>query len=268
LESTLLVILCTGAAVGFLGGYSGIGGAPILVAILVIFLGYDQLHAQGVVTAAMLGPVNLLGVLIMWDRVRLQWMNILISLLAYGVFSYYGAAYAYLVPKQLLAVSFGILLVLLGLNDMLGGYRLGKSAPKAPLNPDGATLGTSALIPLHPLSVFVVGIVVGFFGGFFGIGAGVLMVPIYTSLMGMHKDDARALSLAVLLPPVAAGAAWKYHQEGAIDWSLAAVIFIAYFSTNYFGAKMGRRHSTRQFKIYFGFVMLLMGLAYFSKLIF
>ncbi len=267
MDINLLSIIFTGALVGFLGGYSGVGGAPILIAILVIFFGFDQLYAQGIMTAVMLGPMTLLGVVAMWDRVKVQGPYILTSIIAYGIFSYFGAAFAHLIPKHFLSISFGILLILLGLYDLIGS-RMPKVNYSIPLNPKGTTILPNAFIPTNMLTINIVGILVGFFGGFFGIGAGVFMVPVFTSLMGIHKDDARALSLAVLLPPVGAGAAFKYHQVVGINWQLALIIFIAYFSTNYFGAKLGRKHSPKQFKFYFGLVMLLMGLAYLSRLIF
>jgi uncharacterized membrane protein YfcA len=264
-DYNLLAIAITGAVVGFLGGYSGVGAAPILIAILVIFFGFDQLSAQGVMTAAMLGPMTLLGVVAMWDRVKLQWPYILSSILAYAIFSYFGADFAHEIPPKYLNIAFGSLLVLLGLNDLIAS-RNSRAQGNDGLNPKGTTISAKAIIPTNMLTINIVGIFVGFFGGFFGIGAGVFMVPFYTTFMGIHKDDARALSLAVLLPPVGIGAAIKYNQNSSIDWTLAAIIFAAYFATNYFGAKLGRKHSPKQFKFYFGLLMLLMGIAYFSRL--
>lgn len=51
-EELLLVI--AGIIVGFMGGFAGIGGAPFLVAFLVLVLGYPQLVAQGNVLTVML----------------------------------------------------------------------------------------------------------------------------------------------------------------------------------------------------------------------
>jgi uncharacterized protein len=266
-DYNLIGIILTGAAVGFIGGYSGVGGAPIMIAILVVFFGFEQLNAQGIMTAAMLGPMTLLGVVAMWDRVKLQWPYILSSVVSYGVFSYFGAGYAHEIPKMALNISFGILLLFLGGYDLLGS-QIARLNIISKLSATKTTVAPNAPIPTNMLTINIVGIIVGFFGGFFGIGAGVFMVPIYTSLMGIHKDDARAISLAVLLPPVGIGAAMKYNQETTIDWTLAAIIFAAYFATNYFGAVLGRKHSPKQFKFYFGLVMLLMGVAYFSRLLF
>lgn len=238
-----------------------------MIAVLVVFFGFEQLYAQGIMTAVMLGPMNLMGVIHMWDRIKLQWPYIISSIISYAIFSYFGAYYAHAIPKMALNISFGVLLLFLGLYDLLGSRRPGMNLVTN-LNPTRTTVAPGAILPTNLLTINIVGIVVGFFGGFFGIGAGVFMVPFYTSIMGIHKDDARAISLAVLLPPVGIGAAIKYNQEASIDWKLAAIIFLAYFATNYFGARLGRLHSQKQFKFYFGLIMLLMGIAYFSRLLF
>ena len=47
-----------------------------------------------------------------------------------------------------------------------------------------------------------------------------------TELFGVHKDDARTLSLLILLPPVSIGAIVKYESENSVDWAMAGVMFI------------------------------------------
>ena len=86
------------------------------------------------------------------------------------------------------------------------------------------------------------------------------MVPILISAVGLHKDDARALSLAILLPPVSIGAVLEYHHHGGIDWQAAGVILVAYMLTNFPGAALGRRHKTQLFLRVTGAALLILGL--------
>ena len=113
---------------------------------------------------------------------------------------------------------------------------------------------------IKPLWMLLVGAGTGVIGGLFGIGAGVLMIPIFMGIFNLKKNFARALSLAILLPPVSLGAFIKYYQEGAVDWMIALVLFISYFVANYFGARKGSQSSTKNFtKIYaivLGFIAL------------
>merc|ERR1712048_655801 len=93
--------------------------------------------------------------------------------------------------------------------------------------------------PMNYYTSFGVGCVIGLVGGFFGIGAGVLKVPIFTELFGITKDDARTLSLLILLPPVSVGAVIKYAMEDDIDWYMTLVLLASYMAANSPGAKKG-----------------------------
>lgn len=127
-------------------------------------------------------------------------------------------------------------------------------------NPNGPTVFPGYRIPFNYYTVGAIGALVGLFGGMFGIGAGVLMVPIFTELCGLHKDDARTISLMILLPPVSIGAIIVYAKKGAVDWILATVLFVMYFISNWFGGKKGRKASIQGFKNYMGLMLACMGI--------
>jgi len=249
--------LVLGLVGGFLGGYAGIAGAPLLIALMVLVLGWEQHAAQGTILAVMLGPMTLFGLVAMRHRLRPLRYYILAGVLVYMVASYAGAWAAFRVPDRLLSLTFMVLLFGLGVRHLLARPVEGGQ----PLNPHGLTVTHPRLAP-RPVWVILVCIGVGVIGGFWGIGAGVLMVPLFMGLFGAHKDDARTLSLAILLPPVSLGAAVVYHQQGAIRWDIAGLIFAGYMATNYFGARLGGRHDHATFARWFGLVMLLLGLSY------
>lgn len=248
------VLSALSIAVGFIGGYAGIGGAPILVAAMVMCLGFDQHLAQGTVLAVMLGPMSLAGVVVMWDRVRLLLRPIIAGVAAYAVCSNLGARIAFAMASQPLEALFGVLLVGLGAHYIWRSRNL-----ESPTLTAAKPAVTTSLIPFNSWTVCAASGVIGVAGGLFGIGAGVLLVPVLVSLFGLHKDDARSLSLAILLPPVSIGAVIEYQHHGKIDWPAAALIFAAYFATNYFGAKVGRKHSPRRFLRALGALLLLLG---------
>jgi uncharacterized protein len=256
----LLLLFITGALFGYIGGYAGIGGAPFLISFSTIVLGLSQYEAQGTILAVMLGPMSLFSVIVMWDRVKILKWYIFSGVLSYAVFSYFGALGAYTVSEFSLKMLFGFLLLSIGIVNLYVSRNMTKI--DQPLHPDTITVSDAA-VPVNIYSITILGIITGLFGGFFGIGAGVLMMPVFISVFGMHKDDARALSLAILLPPVSIGAAVKYHSAGAINVKIALIIFFAYFITNYFGAKQGKRHSSRKFRKYFGIILIFLGLSYF-----
>jgi len=245
---TILLLFLLGCLVGFIGGYAGIGGAPFLVVFLVAALGMSQYAAQGTVLAVMLGPMSLLAVLSLWKQVKPNLMIIAIGVLMYAAMSYCGACAAYMLREDILKMLFAFLLIALGLYNM---YRSRTSFSQ-----------TQTVQQIGLVQMVLVGGFIGVVGGLFGIGAGVLMVPIFINIFHMDKDEARAISLAILLPPVSIGAVIKYHEMGAIQWEYALAIFTGYFLLNYFGGKKAAGHNLQKFKLYFGIILVLLGLSY------
>ncbi|MDP6944689.1 MAG: sulfite exporter TauE/SafE family protein, partial [Myxococcota bacterium] len=147
-----LTLLLFGGIVGFTGGYAGIGGAPFLVAGLVLALGRDQHLAQGTILAVMLGPMSLPGVLVMRDRVRLMLPHIAAGVGTYAVFSNLGARLAYGLGHRALTLAFAGLLMALGLHYVA---RKRREADGQALTPDRATVLGRGVIPFTVTSVAI-----------------------------------------------------------------------------------------------------------------
>lgn len=244
-----------GLLVGFVGGYAGIGGAPILIFLLGTFLSYPQHQAQGTVLAIMLGPMTLPAMWVMKDRLRRLLRYIVVSFLAYAGFSYLGAFFAYEFSSRELHLLFAAVLGILGLLSFLSARLCSRRTNEyedCQTRQVSLNVGTMALL----------GAAVGVVGGLFGIGAGVLMVPLLICWFRMDKDDARAISLAILLPPVSLGAVIKYSAMDDILWPMAGVGFAAYLASNYFGAKLGRAHRPDQFHWVMSILMVVLAFIY------
>jgi len=69
------------------------------------------------------------------------------------------------------------------------------------------------------------GFVAGIFAGLFGVGGGILFVPLLVAL-GLGQLDAEATSLLAILPTVAAGT-WRQHRYGNVDWRSAGVLGVS-----------------------------------------
>ena len=69
----------------------------------------------------------------------------------------------------------------------------------------------------------VLGLLAGVFAGLFGVGGGILFVPMLIALFGLDQVDAEATSLLAILPVVAAGT-WRQHGYGNVRWRAAAII--------------------------------------------
>jgi uncharacterized membrane protein YfcA len=245
----MILELLLGLIVGFISGLSGIGGAPFIILGLSLF-GFSQHSAQGTSLALMLAPLTIFAVIHLWKYIKKYTLYITISVIIYMLTSYVGAYFAYMFNDKILASLFSILLILIGLYSIFR-YKF-FSIEKT--NKD-ITI-TSFII----LSIFA-----GFLGGFFGIGAGVIIVPFLINVYHINKNEARAISLAILLPPVSIGAVLLYDSYNDIVWSAVLVLLIAYLISNYFGAVYGSKINDKHFNTLVGIILVLSGIINIAK---
>jgi uncharacterized protein len=91
------------------------------------------------------------------------------------------------------------------------------------------------LIPL------IIGVLAGTASGLFGIGGGVLIVPMLIFFYKFPQHSATATSLVALLLPVGILGVWQYYNKGHIDMShvkVGALIAVGMFAGALFGARI------------------------------
>ncbi|MBX3117412.1 MAG: sulfite exporter TauE/SafE family protein, partial [Cryobacterium sp.] len=66
------------------------------------------------------------------------------------------------------------------------------------------------------LRLVLIGLVVGFFSGLFGVGGGIVLVPLLISFAGFDHRQASATSLAAVLLTAIAGMV-AYASHGSVD---------------------------------------------------
>ena len=71
--------------------------------------------------------------------------------------------------------------------------------------------------------IVALGFVGGTIAGMFGVGGGLLFVPVLAFGYGLGQVPAEATSLLAILPTVVAGT-WRHHRYGNVRWRPAAVI--------------------------------------------
>jgi len=69
----------------------------------------------------------------------------------------------------------------------------------------------------------ILGVVGGVLSGLFGVGGGILFVPVLVLVLGLTQVHAEATSLLAILPTVIAGA-WQQHRYGNVDRRAALLI--------------------------------------------
>lgn len=111
-----------GIAAGFLGGLFsglfGIGGATIIIPVLVLFLGYSQHQAQGTALASLLLPVGILAVLRYYYSGNVVVDVALYIGLGFLVGGLIGAVIAQPIPGSMLKKLFALYLIGIGIKMM------------------------------------------------------------------------------------------------------------------------------------------------------
>ena len=120
-------------------------------------------------------------------------------------------------------------------------------------------------IPLNDLiflavSLVAAGAVTGLLAGLFGVGGGILMVPILVLLFGREQHLAQGTSLAVMLPLSIAGMA-RYAAKGNVEWTTAIMLAIgAVIGITFLGTPFAHHLEGSVLRKLFGVLMMLTGL--------
>ena len=82
----------------------------------------------------------------------------------------------------------------------------------------------------------VLGVVAGVLSGLFGVGGGILFVPILTWI-GLTQLHAEASSLIAIIPTVLVGV-WRHQRYGNVRWRAAAILGVASIAAAVGGAQV------------------------------
>ena len=107
----------------------------------------------------------------------------------------------------------------------------------------------------------LIGLISGVIAGVFGVGGGILIVPLLVIFAGFSQHAATGTSLAVLLPPVGLGAVLQYYRQGQVDIRAALIIALCLFLGAWVSARVATRVPDAMLKLAFGIFMTLVGIS-------
>jgi len=112
--------------------------------------------------------------------------------------------------------------------------------------------------------LILIGMVAGIFGGIFGVGGAIVMIPAMVYFLGVDQHTAQGTSLAVMLPPIGLFAAYNYYKAGQVNIWYAVIISVSFMIGGYFGSKIALNLPEQLMKKVFAVFLILVAL----KLIF
>ena len=112
----------------------------------------------------------------------------------------------------------------------------------------------------------MIGLMAGVFGGMFGVGGAIVMIPAMVYFLGVDQHTAQGTSLAVMLPPIGLFAAYNYYKVGQVNIWYAIIIAFTFLIGGYFGSKIALNLPEQLMKKIFAVFLILTALKlFFSK---
>jgi len=107
------------------------------------------------------------------------------------------------------------------------------------------------------VAYIILGIVAGIFGGFFGIGGGLIIVPALVYFFKFNQHQAQGTSLAALLLPIGLWAFFKYYKAGNANLTAGLLIAIGFFVGGFLGANFAHTVPDAVLKKIFGVFLII-----------
>lgn len=101
------------------------------------------------------------------------------------------------------------------------------------------------------------GLALGALGGLFGIGGGLIAIPVLAVGFALPQQLAQGTALVMVVPNVML-ALWRYHQRNRIDWRNALALALPGLGSAFVGSSWALALEARQMRLAFaGFLLVL-----------
>lgn len=110
--STIFFLVIIGLLAGVLSGVVGIGGGLIMIPLMMLLLGMDQLSAQGTSLAVMLPPIGILAAYNYYQTGNLKINYALVIASTFVLGGYFGSKIALQVHPQTLRRVFAVVMLI------------------------------------------------------------------------------------------------------------------------------------------------------------
>jgi uncharacterized membrane protein YfcA len=112
---------------------------------------------------------------------------------------------------------------------------------------------------VHIAALVGLGVVAGLTSGLIGIGGGIIIVPVLVLFFGFSQQLAQGTTLALMVPPLGAMAAWTYYRQGYVDIKTAGLICVGFVLGSVLGADLAVRLPTELLTRIFGAILVTIG---------
>ncbi|MGB2600627.1 MAG: sulfite exporter TauE/SafE family protein [Candidatus Omnitrophota bacterium] len=244
-----LKYIVLGFFAGFSSAFLGVGGGVVMVPALVFFFGYAMQKAAGTSLATIV-PAAFVGALTHYliKSGNIHFISVLYIVLGAVAGSRIGSILANKANNRVLKILFAFFLIFIGVRQAgIVNFQI-----------------TAAMNLASIPSFVILGFAAGLVSALFGIGGGVIMVPVLNIFFGFPMHEAIATSITVIVPTAAAGA--FFHSEfGNIDREAVKCLIPGAMVGAILGAVLSNMTDPGALKIILGGVILLCAVKMFFK---
>lgn len=108
-------------------------------------------------------------------------------------------------------------------------------------------------------AIFLVACLCGMASGMFGIGGGVLLVPLLGLFFSFSQHRAQGTSLVALIPPTGALALVAYARDGFVSWRTGLLLIPGVFLGGIVGGKLAEKLKPRRMRQVFAGILFALG---------
>lgn len=107
--------------------------------------------------------------------------------------------------------------------------------------------------------IFIIACVCGIASGMFGIGGGVLLVPLLGLVLGFSQHCAQGTSLVALIPPTGVLALLAYAKQGFVSWKTGLLLMPGVFLGGMAGGTLARDIRPLRMRRIFAVILFTLG---------
>jgi uncharacterized membrane protein YfcA len=107
--------------------------------------------------------------------------------------------------------------------------------------------------------ILAIASICGVAAGMFGVGGGVLLVPLLALLFAFGQHRAQGTSLIALIPPTGVLALLAYSREGFVSWKTGLLLIPGVFLGGIAGGKIAKRISPQLMRQIFAGILFALG---------
>ena len=208
----LLVCILAAAGAGVTAGLAGISTATVISPLLIALLGFDAYEALGIALASDV-LASALAAIPYGQRRHIQYKKAALVLIPAVIFTMLGSYVGYTVSHGFLAYI-----------SLLGMILMGVKFLTKPVKEENTPLRFVNSRRREIFCHLLTGAVIGSICGFCGVGGGMMMLLIFTILLGYDMKTAVGTSIFIMAAIAAVGAVSHYAFIGAVNHFQALVV--------------------------------------------